>query len=67
VAELNGNVAGYASLHMDGARWTHPVGEVRVQVPVANRGVGLVNALTAKFFRLGQDLGLKKMAAMMTL
>jgi L-amino acid N-acyltransferase YncA len=66
LAELNGNVAGYASLHTDGARWTRRVGEVRVQVGGGNRGVGLGKRLVGEVFRLGQDLGLKKMAAMMT-
>jgi L-amino acid N-acyltransferase YncA len=66
LAELNGNVAGYASLHTDGARWTRRIGEVRVQVGVGNRGVGLGKRLVGEVYRLGQDLGLKKMAAMMT-
>jgi L-amino acid N-acyltransferase YncA len=66
LAELDGNVAGYASLHTDGARWTRRIGEVRVQVGVGSRGVGLGKRLVGEVFRLGQDLGLKKMAAMMT-
>jgi len=66
IAELNGGVAGYASLHTDGARWTRLVGEVRVQVGVDHRGVGLGKRLVGEVFRLGQDLGLKKMAAAMT-
>jgi L-amino acid N-acyltransferase YncA len=66
LAELNGDVAGYASLHTEGARWTRLIGEVRVQVGIGNRGVGLGKRLVGEIFRLGQDLGLKKMAAMMT-
>jgi L-amino acid N-acyltransferase YncA len=66
LAEHNGELAGYASLHTDGARWTRRVGEVRVQVGVSYRGVGLGKRLVGEIFRLGQDLGLKKMAAMMT-
>jgi L-amino acid N-acyltransferase YncA len=66
LAELGSVVAGYASLHTDGARWTRLVGEVRVQVRVDYRGVGLGKRLVGEIFRLGQDLGLKKMAAMMT-
>jgi L-amino acid N-acyltransferase YncA len=66
VAELDSDVAGYASLHTDGARWTRQVGEVRVQVRVDWRGAGLGKRLVGEIFRLGQDLGLKKMAAMMT-
>jgi L-amino acid N-acyltransferase YncA len=66
LAELNGVIGGYASLHTDGARWTRRVGEVRVQVGAGNRGIGLGKRLVGEIFRLGQDLGLKKMAAVMT-
>ena len=66
LAELDGDVVGYASLHTEGARWTRRVGEVRVQVGVDYRGAGLGKRLVGEIFRLGQDFGLKKMAAMMT-
>jgi L-amino acid N-acyltransferase YncA len=66
LAELDSEVAGYASLHTDGARWTRRVGEVRVQVRLDYRGAGLGKRLVGEIFRLGQDSGLKKMAAMMT-
>lgn len=66
LAEMDSDVAVYASLHTDGARWTRLVGEVRVQVRVDCRGAGLGKRLVGEIFRLGQDLGLKKMAAMMT-
>lgn len=66
LGNLNDNVAGYASLHRDGARWTRRVGEIRVQVGAGYRGLGLGKRLVGEIFRLGQDLGLKKMAAMMT-
>src|ERR1700687_4311830 len=67
LAEVEGELAGYASLHLEQARWTRRVGEIRVQVGVAYRRVGLGRQLTAQIFRLGQIRGLKKMAAMMTL
>ena len=66
LAELGSDVVGYASLHTEGARWTRRVGEVRVQVGVDYRGAGLGKRLVGEIFRLGQDFGLKKMAAMMT-
>jgi L-amino acid N-acyltransferase YncA len=66
VAELDSGVVGYASLHTEGARWTRRVGEVRVQVGVDYRGAGLGKRLVGEIFRLGQDFGIKKMAAMMT-
>jgi L-amino acid N-acyltransferase YncA len=66
LAEQKDQVAGYASIHTDGARWTRRVGEIRVQVGVDYRGLGLGKRLVGEIFRLSQDLGLKKMAAMMT-
>jgi L-amino acid N-acyltransferase YncA len=58
--------AGYASLHLEQARWTRRVGEIRVQVAPAFRGRSLGRQLATEIFRLGQASGLKKMAAMMT-
>ena len=66
VAEAGGRMVGYASVHSDQARWTRRVGEIRVQIGAAVRGVGLGRHLAAEIFRLGQMRGLKKMAAMMT-
>jgi L-amino acid N-acyltransferase YncA len=66
LAEQGEKIAGYASIHMDGARWTRRVGEIRVQVSADYRGIGLGKRLVGEIFRLSQDLGLKKMAAMMT-
>jgi L-amino acid N-acyltransferase YncA len=66
LADIDGELAGYASLHLEQARWTRRVGEIRVQVGIAYRGSGLGRQLTAQIFRLGQIRGLKKMAAMMT-
>lgn len=66
LAEQKDRVVGYASIHTDGARWTRRVGEIRVQVGADHRGLGLGKRLVGEIFRLSQDLGLKKMAAMMT-
>jgi L-amino acid N-acyltransferase YncA len=66
LAEVDDEMAGYASLHLEQARWTRRVGEIRVQVGVPYRGAALGRQLTAQIFRLGQARGLKKMAAMMT-
>jgi putative acetyltransferase len=66
LAEQSDKIAAYASIHTDGARWTRRVGEIRVQVGVDYRGLGLGKRLVGEIFRLSQDLGLKKMAAMMT-
>src|ERR1700722_10132678 len=41
LAEADGHLVGYASVHSDQARWTRRVGEIRVQVGAKFRGVGL--------------------------
>ena len=66
LADSGTDLAGYASLHLEQARWTRRVGEIRVQVAPSFRGLGLGRQLTAEIFHLGQTRGLKKMAAMMT-
>ena len=66
LAETEGELAGYATLHLEQARWTRRVGEIRVQVAPAFRGHGLGRRLTLEIFHLGQSRGIKKMAAMMT-
>ncbi len=66
VAEFDGKIVGYSSVHTDQARWTRRVGEIRVQVAPAFRGSGLGRHLAAEIFKIGQERGVKKMAAMMT-
>jgi L-amino acid N-acyltransferase YncA len=66
LAESGGEVAGYATVHLDQARWTRRVGEIRVQVAPDFRANGLGRRLTMEIFLLGQSHGIKKMAAMMT-
>ena len=66
LAETEGELAGYATLHLEEARWTRRVGEIRVQVAPAFRGQGLGRRLTHEIFHLGQSRDIKKMAAMMT-
>src|SRR5215469_11058298 len=41
LAEVDGEIAGYASLHLEQARWTRRVGEIRVQVGLPYRSAGL--------------------------
>jgi L-amino acid N-acyltransferase YncA len=66
LAEIDDRVAGYASVHTDQARWTRTIGEIRMQVGLPFRGLGLGRVLAAEIFRVGQNRGLRKMAAMMT-
>ncbi len=66
LAQAREHVVGYGTLHLEQARWTRRVGEIRVQVAPAFRGCGLGRRLTSEIFELGQSRGIKKMAAMMT-
>jgi L-amino acid N-acyltransferase YncA len=66
LAEVGGEVAAYATVHLEQARWTRHVGEIRVNGSPRFRGRGLGKRLTAEIFELGKSLGLKKLAAMMT-
>jgi L-amino acid N-acyltransferase YncA len=66
IAETDDEVAGYASVHTEPARWTRCVGELRVNAAQRFRGVGLGRALVAEAFSLGQALGLRKLYGMLT-
>jgi L-amino acid N-acyltransferase YncA len=66
VAEVNGDIAAYASVHLEQARWTRRVGEIRVIGGHSFRGRGLGKRLSAEIFELARTLGLKKLTAMMT-
>ena len=66
LAEMDGRIIGYASLHNDQARWTRRVGEIRVLLGPAYRGLGLGRRLAEEIFHIGERRGVKKMAAMMT-
>jgi len=65
VAEADGKVVGYASIHLNDALWTRHVGELRVLVGREQRGIGLGKRLTNEAFAIAKDLGLKKITAQM--
>lgn len=66
IAELDKDVARYASVHREPARWTRSVGELRINAAQRFRGVGLGRALVAEAFSVGQLLGLRKLCGMLT-
>jgi L-amino acid N-acyltransferase YncA len=66
IAEVNGELAGYASVHREPARWTRCVGELRVNAGERFRGLGLGRALVGEAFDLGKSLGLRKLCGMLT-
>ena len=66
IAEIDGNIAAYASVHIDAARWTRRVGEIRIISSSTHRGMGLGRRLAAEIFDIARSLGLKKITAQMT-
>ncbi len=64
-AEINGEMAGYASLHLNETNWQRHLGEIRVQVGRGYRGIGLGRALATEVFAVARDLDLRKLIAQM--
>ena len=67
LAEIDGAVAGYASVHRNPARWTRRVAEIRVNVGPKFRRDGLGRLLVNGIFDLARSMGVKKLSAQMTL
>ncbi len=66
LAEIDDKLAAYASVHLNDARWTRRVGEIRIQVGAAYRRTGLGRRLAREIFDLARAHGLKKITAQMT-
>ena len=66
LAEVEGKIAGYGSVHRNEALWTRHVGEMRVLVSRECRGIGLGKRLANEVFAIAKDLGLAKITAQMT-
>jgi L-amino acid N-acyltransferase YncA len=66
LAEVGDELAAYASVHVDQARWTRRVGEIRINSLPKFRGLGLGRRLGAEIFDVARSLGLKKITAQMT-
>jgi L-amino acid N-acyltransferase YncA len=66
LADENGEVVGYASVHNDQVSWQRHVGELRIQVGEAYRGCGLGGLLGKEIFAIASDLGVEKIVAQMT-
>src|SRR5262249_41732047 len=58
IAEIEGKLVGYASLHNDQARWTRRVGEIRVLLGPVHRGTGLGRLLAEEIFNIGRARGI---------
>jgi len=66
LAERDREVVGYASVHHDQVSWQRHLGELRVQVGPAYRGLGLGTMLGCEICAIAPDLGIEKIVAHMT-
>ncbi len=67
LAEYQGAIVGYATIHRSLLRWTAHVAELRVMVAESMRGGGLGRVLTQEAFANALAGGIEKMVAQMTL
>lgn len=67
LAEYQGGIVGYATIHRSLLRWTAHVAELRVMVAESMRGSGLGRVLTQEAFANALAGGIEKMVAQMTL
>jgi L-amino acid N-acyltransferase YncA len=65
LAEPDGTLEGYASLHLSPARWTRKIGEVAINVAPEWQSRGLGEALCAEIVSLAGILELRKITAQM--
>ncbi len=61
VAERDGRIFGYGSLHLSNTPWSQHVGALRVLISDEMRGKGLGRALTDAIFAQALDRGIEKM------
>jgi L-amino acid N-acyltransferase YncA len=66
IAEANGEMAGYASLHYSEINWQRHLGEIRLQAGARFRSQGLGRALAGEIFAIARTLKLRKLVAQMT-
>ena len=66
LAEVDGKMAGYASVHHDDAIWTRHMGEIRTLVSSDFRQLGIGRRLVNEVFLIGKALGLRKLTVKMT-
>lgn len=66
VAEIDGQIAAEASIHVNEVLWTRHVGEIRMIVVPKYRRLHLGRQLAQEVFAIAKNLGLKKITAQMT-
>ncbi|MEM7583615.1 MAG: GNAT family N-acetyltransferase [Acidobacteriota bacterium] len=65
LAELEGELIGYCSLHQSESLWTRHLGEIRLLVSSNHRGKGIGGELARQIFELAQPRGLLKLVVRM--
>jgi L-amino acid N-acyltransferase YncA len=65
LAEPNGTLQGYASLHLNRPRWSSKLGEVAINVAPEWQSRGLGEGLCEEIVALGRTLELRKLTAQM--
>src|SRR5579862_7121763 len=63
LAEQNGRLLGYSSLHHGQTRWTRHLGEIRLLVAPDQRGRGVGRLLGHEVFSIAHDLDLQRIVA----
>ncbi len=66
LAEIDGRLAGYASVHHNEVLWTRHVGEIRMIIDPKFRRLHLGHRLANEVFAIAKGLGLLKITAQMT-
>jgi L-amino acid N-acyltransferase YncA len=66
LAESEGELVGWASLHHNEVLWTRHVGEIRVLLKPELRGFSLGKTLANEVFAIAKDMGLQKVMVQMT-
>lgn len=66
LAEVEGRVVGYCSLHHSESLWTRHLGEILLLVDREHRGLGLGGHLARQILELGKGQDLHKLVAQMT-
>jgi len=65
LAEQDGKLLGYGSLHHGETRWFRHLGEIRLLVAPNHRSRGLGKVLAQEVFSIARELGLRKIVARM--
>ncbi len=63
LAEQDGRLVGYSSLHHGPTRWTRHLGEIRLLVAQDQRGRGVGRLLGREIFSVAHDMGLQRTVA----